>query len=212
MLRIWQKRLLDNNKPEIYEFAEAGAHTLDLGVGIWEISLVGGGGGGAGAMSTIFDLVGWADGGVGGTLRVRIKVPTKKTITINVADSSISRYFGAAHGSAEQGKDTTITGLDDVVLVAGGGTSGSILQSEFQPVPGIIGTNTATGSNLISIIENNPRTIVSKSGRTQRTTSQTVNSNWPEDTSCGAGGAVYPRVSPRLIDGGVGFVRLIKIN
>lgn len=212
MLRVWQKRLLDNNQPEIYEFAEAGAHTLDLGVGIWEISLVGGGGGGAGAMQRYLNRFTWGDGGVGGTLRVRIKVPTKKTITINVADSSTSRYFESSYGNAEQGKDTTITGLDDVVLVAGGGTAGSILQSEIQPVPGIIGTNTATGSNLISIIENNPITIVSKSGTTQRTTSQTVNSNWPENTSCGAGGAVYPRTSPRLIDGGIGFVRLVKIN
>ena len=219
MLRAWQKRLLDNRPAVTYEFATAGTHEQVIDAGIYDVWLVGGGGGGACLLSSQSGTKHWARGGVSGVLHVRINVPEQTTITVNVASGASSRQanFTSAGvtASGDNGNATTITGFEGVVLIAGGGTGARVQSSSTTATRrnvGVQGTNTASGSNIIAILENNAQAIVSTQGTSSansRTASGQPNINWTEDTAKGSGGDVGWEGNNFILKvGGIGFVRI----
>lgn len=219
MLRAWQKRLLDNRPSVTFEFATAGAHSQVIDAGIYDVWLVGGGGGGACLRQSQTNSKAWARGGVGGVVHVRINVPVQTTITVNVASGASSRQanFTSAGvtASGDNGNATSITGFANVTLIAGGGTGARVQSSSTTATRrdvGVQGTNTASGSNVIAILENNVNTIASTQGTSSaqsRTASGQANTNWAEDTQKGCGGDVgWAGNSFILKAGGIGFVRI----
>lgn len=150
MLRVWQKRLLDN-KPVILREFTAGTHTFQLPSSQYEIVLIGSGGLSdyereiVVARPVIQYRAFLAQGGVGGTIIARLNISGNPTITVHVGDSS--------------DKDTYITGINGFVLRAGGGTNANVT-STSSGTAGIMGTNQVSGS-FLSIV-NNPETLVSK--------------------------------------------------
>lgn len=149
MLRVWQKRLLDNKPIVEHEFT-AGTHTIQLPSGQYEIVLIGSGGLSdykshvVSARPVLLWEAFLAQGGIGGTAIVKLNVSGNPTITIHVGDSSE--------------KDTYITGIEGFVLRAGGGTNANVT-SYSSGTAGVMGTNTLTGSFLD--IVSNPETIIS---------------------------------------------------
>lgn len=149
MLRVWQKRLLDN-KPVILREFTTGTHTLQLPSSQYEIVLIGSGGLSdyereiVVARPVIQYRAFLAQGGVGGTIIARLNISGNPTITVHVGDSS--------------DKDTYITGINGFVLRAGGGTNANVT-STSSGTAGVMGTNQASGS-FLSIV-NNPETLVS---------------------------------------------------
>lgn len=180
MLRVWQKRLLDN-KPVILREFTAGTHTLQLPSSQYEIVLIGSGGLSdyereiVVARPVIQYRAFLAQGGVGGTIIARLNVSGNPTITVHVGDSS--------------DKDTYITGIEGFVLRAGGGTNANVT-STSSGTAGVMGTNQATGS-FLSII-NNAENLESKTYYypqianvpTQLLTR--LNTNYQSDTSRGS--------------------------
>lgn len=150
MLRVWQKRLLDN-KPIIEHEFTAGTHTFELPSGQYEIVLIGSGGISDYKREAVVSrpVVQWraflAQGGVGGTVIARLNISGNPTITVHVGDSSE--------------KDTYITGIEGFVLRAGGGTNANVT-STSSGTAGVIGTNTVSGS-FLSLVDN-PETLESK--------------------------------------------------
>lgn len=219
MLRAWQKRLLDNRPAVTYEFATTGAHEQVIDAGIYDVWLVGGGGGGACLRQSQTNSKAWARGGVGGVLHVRINVPVQTTITVNVASGASSRQanFTSAGvtASGDNGNATSITGFEGVVLIAGGGTGARVQSTSTTATNryvGTQGTNTASGQNIVSVIENNVNTIASTQGTSSaqsRSASGQPNTNWAENTAKGSGGDVgWAGSSFILRVGGIGFVRI----
>lgn len=219
MLRVWQKRLLNNRPKVTYEFDTVGEHTQVLDAGMYDIWLVGGGGGGAVLRSSQSGTKHWARGGVGGVLHVRVNVPSQVTITVNVASGATSKYgtFSSA-GTVAQGDTghaTTITGLANVTLSAGGATGAKVQSSSTTATRrdvGVQGTNVANGSNVVAILENNVNTILSTQGTSSsssRTASGQPNTNWEENTQKGIGGDCGWSGNNFLLKaGGIGFVRI----
>lgn len=180
MLRVWQKRLLDNKIFIEHEF-KSGTHTLQLPSGQYEIVLVGCGGLSDSEREVVVarPVLQWraflAQGGVGGTVIARLNISGNPTITIHVGDSS--------------NKDTYITGIEGFVLRAGGGTN-AVVTSTSSGTAGVIGRNTVSGS-FLSII-NNAENLESKTYYypqianvpTQLLTR--LNTNYQPDTSRGS--------------------------
>lgn len=180
MLRVWQKRLLDN-KPIIEHEFTAGTHTFELPSGQYEIVLIGSGGISDYKREAVVSrpVVQWraflAQGGVGGTVIARLNISGNPTITVHVGDSSE--------------KDTYITGINGFVLRAGGGTNANVT-STSSGTAGVMGTNQASGS-FLSIV-NNPETLVSNTYYYDKIATvptqllNKANTNYQPDTSKGS--------------------------
>lgn len=217
MLRVWQKRLLNNRESVQYDFTTSGAHSLDIKAGTYDVWLVAGGAGGALIYNNSTTMKYVAKGGVGGVICARINIPRDLTITINVGRGGVSRMVRTSEGSSatgDNGQNSSITGIPNLTLVAGGGTSASA--SVNNPVAGIQGTNTATGANLVRIIENNVNTIISEAGQsssTQRLVRNQANTNWAENTDKGSGGTVGwdSNSAFRINPGKMGLVRIKSV-
>ena len=219
MLRLWQKDLLNNRPSATFEFSEVGSHEQVIDAGTYDVWLVGAGGGGACLRSGQSGTKHWARGGVGGVLHVRVNVPVQTTITVNIGGGGSSRsgIFASAGttASGDIGGNTSIVGFENVSLTAGAGTGASVQSSSTTSTRrnvGVQGTNTASGSNIIAILENNAQEIVSTQGTSSansRTASGQPNTNWTEDTAKGSGGDVgWSGNNFMLRTGGDGFVRI----
>lgn len=217
MIRAWQKRLLRSRKGYIKDFDNAGTFQHVFEPGIYEITLIGGGGGGTSVKFSSTNATSVCDGGVGGVLKARIKVLTDTTATIQVgkggdSKSKYSTGYVANYTPADNGQVSKITGLSNVSLVAGAGT-GAIGQNDTV---GTQGQNTYSGSNIISILENNTQTIISRKHTTNANTrigNPVYNVNFAEDENKGCGGTVNWEGSKATpINGGVGFVRIETIE
>lgn len=220
MLRLWQKRLLDNRPSVTFEFTTAGAHSQVIDAGIYDVWLVGAGGGGAMLRNSRVGDKAWARGGVGGVIHVRINVPVQTTITVNIGSGGASRMgtFSSAGvtASGDNGGNTSITGFANVTLIAGAGTGASVQSTSTTATNRYVGNqgqNTASGSNVIAVLENNLNTITSTQGKSSanaRTATGQANTNWSEDTQKGCGGDVgwTGATSFILKAGGIGFVRI----
>lgn len=220
MLRAWQKRLLDNRPAVTFEFATAGTHTQVIDAGIYDVWLVGAGGGGAMLRQSQTGTKAWARGGVGGVVHARINVPVQTTITVVVGSGGASHMgnFTSAGvtASGDNGGNTSITGFLNVALTAGAGTGARVQSTSTTATNryvGTQGTNTASGSNVIAVLENNYNTIASTQGTSSaqsRSASGQANTNWAENTQKGCGGDVGWAGSTSFImkAGGIGFVRI----
>lgn len=190
-------------------FSSAGAHSLTLNSGQYEIWLVGAGGGGSGTTG-ISSSVSINRGGVGGVLHVKVNVPDVVTITINVGSGGASSGGSGDHAGVN-GQNTSITGLNNVSIYAGGGTRGTTTHTgsiSIKSVPGVQGTNSATGGNLLQIIENNPVQVISVYGEA----GVQPNDGWPENTNVGCGGGFSAKTTSfPTISGGTGFARVKKV-
>ena len=152
-------------------------------------------------------------------MHVRVNVPTQTTITITVASGATSKYgtFSSAGTTAQgdTGHATTITGLANATLSAGGAT-GARVQSTSTTASnryvGVQGTNVANGSNIVAILENNVNTITSTQGTSSsqsRSATGQPNTNWEENTQKGIGGDCgWAGNNFVLKAGGIGFVRI----
>lgn len=219
MLRLWQKDLLNNRPSATFDFSDVGSHEQVIDAGIYDVWLVGAGGGGACLRSSQSGTKHWARGGVGGVLHVRINVPVQTTVTVNIGGGGTSRsgtFSGAGTtASGDNGGNTSVVGFANVSLTAGAGTGASVQSSSTTATRrnvGVQGTNTASGSNIIAILENNAGTIVSTQGTSSassRTASGQPNTNWAENTAKGSGGDVgWSGNNFMLRIGGGGFVRI----
>lgn len=203
----------------MFEFATSGAHTQVIDAGIYDVWLVGGGGGSAMLRASQTGTKSYARGGVGGVLHVRINVPVQTTITVNVGNGGTTRMgtftSSGVTSAGDNGTATTITGFANVSLSAGAGTGArvqSVSATATNRDVGVQGANSASGSNLIAILENNVNRITSMDGTSSaqtRTATGQPNTNW-EDTQKGCGGDVGWTSATNYIlkAGGVGFVRI----
>lgn len=205
----------------MFEFATSGAHTQVIDAGIYDVWLVGAGGGGSLLRASRTGSRMYACGGVGGVLHVRINVPAQTTITVNVGSGGATRMLNftssGVTATGDNGTATTITGFANLSLSAGAGTGArvqSVSDTMADRYVGVQGTNNASGSNLIAILENNVNKITSISGTAsstsqRRTASGQANINW-EDTQKGCGGDVgWTSATNHILKaGGVGFVRI----
>lgn len=183
MLRVWQKRLLDNKPSVYYEFTE-GTHEIELVSGQYEILLIGSGGVSAYQAHAVlarpviqYEYFG-AQGGIGGTARATLNVSNSPTITIHV-------------GQRSGDKDTYITGIEGFTLRAGGGTNASVT-SYSSGTAGKMGQNTMQGAFLS--LESNPITVESKTTYASKATAlplrfmTLLNPNYEPDTNYGSAG------------------------
>ena len=224
------KRLIDNIPVVIYEHYGSATEQILLNPGLYEFVTIGGGGGGViltGRSSTAVSRH-WANGGVGGTVRVQVFVhrPTTITITISGGAQGYTGSFSASGTTLQgnQGGNTSITGVDNLSLISRGGTGAVITSTSSvgaNRTPGIIGTNTVTGSAIRKVIANNAINIVSGNGVVNASGSQSQpsmpvvyanNVNWPENTLCGRGGSIgFPGGIAYNFPGNHGYVRITKL-
>lgn len=228
------KKLVTNIPVVVYERKGSTSSQIQeefvLSPGFYEIVCIGGGGGGAlarGQSSTSTNRH-WACGGVGGTVVVRVFVHRITTTTISIAKSAQGNT-GSFTGSGvtvsgTNGNSSSIVGIDNLTLTAGGGT-GAIISSTSavgaNRTAGVIGSNTVSGSAIKDIRNNNNIRITSgdgvlvASGNAGQTSMNVVyanNINWPADTTRGRGGSVgYPNGSGYNIPGNPGYVRITKL-
>ena len=113
-----------------------------------------------------------------------------------------------------------VTGFTNLTLSAGGGTAGSTRATSTTGctrTPGVIGTNTASGTALISTLINNPNACTAaqaSSTAAARTGTGRVNDNWPDDTSRGQSGDFTWRNGTNTmtgVSGKPGYVRIRKL-
>lgn len=181
MLRVWQKRLLDN-KPSVYLEFKSGTHEVELTSGQYEIILIGAGGFSAylsrvvvSRPTILYEYFG-AQGGVGGTARARLNITGSPTVTIHV-------------GERGGDKDTYITGVEGFTLRAGGGTDSNVT-SYNSGTAGQMGQNTMEGAFLS--LESNAITIDSKTTYNSKASQlplrfmSLANANYPEDPTYGS--------------------------
>ena len=180
MLRVWQKRLLDN-KPIVEHEFKNGTHTFELPSGQYEIVLIGSGGLSDSQQEVVVarPVIQWraflAQGGVGGTVIARLNISGNPTITVHVGDSV--------------DKNTYITGIEGFVLQAGGGTNANVT-STSSGTAGRIGTNTVSGS-FLSLVDN-PEILESKTYYYDKIRTvpsyllNKANTNYQPDTSRGS--------------------------
>lgn len=217
MLRVWQKKLLIQQQPIDLTFDTPASSTpLELDAGRYEVWLVGGGGGGAMySTSNVGATKYYAMGGVGGVLHVIIYVPSRTTVSVIVGGNGKSGFRSNPYVLTTGGGYSSITGLTDATITAGGG-SGAKITNASSYTPGVQGTNTATGINILSVIENNVNTIISGtdvSSASQKESTAIQNINYLPDTYKGRGGG-FSWTSSTLTaqNGGPGFVRIKSVN
>lgn len=195
MMRVWQKRLLFNRPAERIVITESGEITLDAQLYI--ITAVGGGSSGAGAFSALNAnaYVCGVQGGVGGTLKVGVRVPVQTTLKITIGAGGQSVGFtnnqNPFYGNA--GGDTIIEGLISGTLIAGGATAGGVQRTgtAFTRWPGTQGVNTI--GDVVKIFEDNKNQITGGSYSGQFLAGPhlpvaVANTNYPENPMIGQGG------------------------
>lgn len=213
MIQAWQKRLL-NNKPSVNLTYRAGTHDVKLDAGQYQITVIGGGGGAA--LLNTGGYYGLAKGGVGGTLTAIVNIPVRQTITLNVGSGGTSTINSGATAAGTAGNNTSISGIDGVVMIAGGGTAATVTPGGYTgvKVQGVQGTNTVSG--VLEILADNTNKITSiQRTRTPNNPNTNAgggqaNTNWPDNTSAGCGGDVAWNYAGTLTEqpGGDGLVNI----
>lgn len=224
------KRLIYNIPVVVYERYGAITEQITLAPGLYEFVTIGGGGGGVILTGRSSSSVSrhWACGGVGGTVRVQVFVHRETVITITVAGGA-QGHTGSFTSSGttlqgNQGSDTSVSGIDNLTLISRGGTGANITSTSAtgaNRTPGVIGTNTVSGSAIRKVLANNTINIVSENGvvsaqGAQSSPSMPVvfanNVNWPANVVYGRGGSVgFPGGMASNFPGNHGYVRITKL-
>jgi len=209
----------------IYENSAAGTYTQTLSAGTYEITLIGGGGGASGRKCTTNTTYHYAQGGVGGTIQVTAKLTAAATITIVVGGGGATKTgsFSSASGGTVTGNPgvaSTVTGFTNLTLSAGGGTGASTRATSTTGCTrtvGVIGTNTASGTALLSTLINNPNPCTpsqTSSTAAARTGVGRENDNWPDNPNEGKSGDFGWRTGTgamTAVNGQAGYVRIRKL-
>lgn len=209
----------------IYENTVAGTYTQTLSAGTYEITLIGGGGGASGRKCTTNSTYHYAQGGVGGTIQITAKLTAAATITIVVGSGGATKTgsFSSASGGTVTGNPgvaSTVTGFTNLTLSAGGGTAASTRATSTTGCTrtvGVIGTNSASGTALLSTLINNPDPCTptqTSSTASARTGVGRQNDNWPDNVDCGRSGDFGWRTNTNAmtaVSGKPGYVRIRKL-
>lgn len=197
-------KLFFNAEPVlIFEQATPGTYTLSLSPGMYEMTMIGGG---ASGMAMASSSKGYRfQGGCGGTAQAIVRVSKSCTATLTVGAGGVK----VSASAMVAGNNSRIDGITDAVLIAGGGKTDV---DATAVVGGSIGDNQISGTAIHSIAINNPTAIrgggqsytIKSGGMIPAWRSTKENTNWPEDTSRGRGGAPGQ-------NGENGFIRIIKI-
>lgn len=198
------------NKTPIFEHYGRGDFSLSLQKGFYEIVMIGAGGGSATLRSSLTATVYPAQGGVGGTLKVYVKITRDVDLTIKIGAGGVSDFGTFASGgvgtTATDGTSTEITGYENLTLTAGYGTKAtgsSTSSSSASMTVGVIGTNTISGSGVLEVLANNDIEIISTKQITRR-----ENDNWQENKTYGASGSTIGSMAQIANDG---YVRIIRV-
>lgn len=222
MLLGWQKRLLNNRPNVLLNYSTVGAHTATLEAGTYIMTLIGSGGGAVSARDLLNNptIWHWARGGVGGTLQVKVNVAELTDITINIGAVGTGDFSITSNATLDgtDGNGTSISGLEEATLIAGGGSGATLTVSgrTSTRTPGAIGSNAVSGAHVIDVLINNTNLILSTEGVNSNQATPTridngqMNINWPEDNSKGASGGVGWSNGAWNTNGSgkVGFVRI----
>ncbi|MBO4480905.1 MAG: hypothetical protein J5742_04805 [Alphaproteobacteria bacterium] len=209
----------------IFEQSTIGTYTQALSAGTYEITLIGGGGGASGRKCTTNSTYHYAQGGVGGTIQITAKLTSAATVTIVVGKggATATGSFSSASGgtvTGSAGVASTVTGFTNLTLSAGGGTAGSTRATSTTGCTrtvGVIGTNTASGTALLSTLINNPNACTSSqasSTASARTGTGRENDNWPDDPTRGKSGDFGWRTNTNAmtaVAGQPGYARIRKL-
>ena len=209
----------------IFESSTIGTYTETLSAGTYEITLIGGGGGASGRKCTTNSTYHYAQGGVGGTIQITAKLTAAATVTIVVGKGGTTGTgsFSSASGgtvSGPAGVASTVTGFTNLTLSAGGGTGASTRATSTTGCTrtvGVIGTNTASGTALLSTLINNPNPCTpsqTSSTAASRTGTGRLNDNWPDDTQRGRSGDFGWRSGTNTmtaVAGQPGYARIRKL-
>lgn len=223
------KKLVTYTPVVVYE-KTAGKSTITDNIvitpGLYDIVCIGGGGGAAAAVGgpntnrTRY----WANGGVGGTVRVQVFVHKQTEVFVVVGEGKMSSAgnFSASGASfvGKTGAASGVSGIDGLVVLCNGGDGGSITsvdQSNANAVGGAIGNTSVSGSAIKRILINNTKDIVGPSGSvpsnvTSKPLTWTDNINWEKDPSKGSGAGVQYNGTQYIAQiGRGGYVRITKL-
>lgn len=201
------------------DFGSVGTTQQELPAGTYDVWAVGGGSGAALLANLSSKSKHYAQGGVGGVIHAQITLPQTTTVTVTVGSGAMSGNKNFTGGGTTQtgntGTASSVT-FGDNSIIAGAGTPGSVTStsgSASNRTAGKQGTNSATGPNILKIIENNQNTITSQEGTStasSRTPAYVLNTNWSENTARGQGGDVgwSSDTAFQNRSGGSGFVRI----
>lgn len=232
------KRLL-GRIPSVTLFNElsSGTYTVDMLPGVYDITACAPGGGGVSAYSNIAGrAMGYARGGVGGTVRIRVRVHTACTATIFIPTTvgGAGHYHGSPQvfnqaftnageaWTAPTAGNTTITGIPNLSLTCYGGTGASFYantNTSGTGTPGTQGLVDVSGSAVISVSVNSnltPVTSLQSSGRQDNTNEpmkigEVMPSSGVAGYRPGYGGYTgTPRGTGGA--GGYGHVRIIRVS
>lgn len=214
-----------------------GTYSVYMVPGVYDITACAPGGGGVCAYATLTGTsLGYARGGVGGTVRVRVRVNTACTATIYIPPTvgGAGYYHGSPQvfnqqfvnagvgWTAPTGGNTTITGIPNLSLTCYGGTGASFYadtNSTGTGTPGTQGSVSVSGSAIISTSINSnltPVTSLQSSGRQDNTNEpmkigEVMPSSGVANYRPGFGGNTgTPRATGGT--GGYGHVRIIRVS
>lgn len=202
---------VNNDGYVVFDSTTAGTYSVDLGAGIYNVILIGGGGGGAychyGSGHSILEFC--TQGGVAGTIECIIRVRKDVTATLVLGNGGTTNtLLSQGNVSGDDGMVSSISGIEQVTLVAGRGTGGSISNGSYT-TPGIMGTNTIGGDEVLKVImDSNEHLIVSDSVK-----GPARNRNYQPNVFYGRGGGIAGTgLTPTIYAGGVPYCRIKKIE
>lgn len=205
------KTYVNNNGYVVFDSTTAGTYSINLGAGIYNVILIGGGGGGAychfGSGHSIIET--WAQGGVAGTIDCVIRVEKDVTATLVLGAGGKTNTLISSQGdvSGLDGADSRLSGIPQVSLVAGHSTGGVIVNG-YSTTPGTMGSNIISGSEILKInMDSNEHPIVSGSVR-----GPARNTNYSPNVFYGRGGGTTAGITPTIYEGGIPYCHIEKIE
>lgn len=224
------KKLVTNIPVIVYEKTAGSSGTITdklvIAPGVYDIVCIGGGGGAAAAIgrSSTQSVRYWANGGVGGTVRVQVFVHKYTEIDVVVGAGSMSRTgsFSSSGSSfiGVSGVASSVSGIENFSVSCNGGNGGNITSFgalNATATAGAMGATSVSGTAVKRVLINNDKDVVGGAGSVPSSTTNkpltwTNNLNWEKDTSKGAGAGVQYVNSQYLAQvGRGGYVRITKL-
>lgn len=224
------KKLVTNIPVVVYEKTAGNSGTITdklvIAPGVYDIVCIGGGAGAAAAIgrSSTQSVRYWANGGIGGTVRVQVFVHKYTEIDVVVGAGSMSRTGSFSSSGASftgvSGNPSSVSGIENFAVSCNGGIGGNITTSgalSATATAGAMGTTSVSGTAVKRVLINNTKDVVGSagsvpSGSTNKPLTWTNNLNWEKDPSKGAGAGVQYINSQYLAQvGRGGYVRITKL-
>lgn len=203
---------IDHDGLVVFESNDTGSYNVGLGAGAYYVVLIGGGGGGAychyAAGHDLFDY--YAQGGVAATFQGYLQVMNDCDVVVTLGDrgqtnSAISQ--GQVDVSGTSGTSSSIVGIPDITLSAGGGTFGKIVGGNSRTA-GTMGVLTIFGSHFLKVdMNSNEHLIWSSTAAGYRR-----NTNYPTNNIFGQGGGRVNGYSGTDVLGGKPYCLIEKVE